>query len=210
MRKYIPEKAKLIPAQAECKFRGELFDVYQWPQEMFDGSIATFEMLRREDTVVIIAVLTAEEQKRMGRVAEGETAEDKIVITYQTQPHQDWFYDYPGGRHDNPEETELEAAKRELREEMGLSFKNWKLVRVHQPFLKIDWLVYTFVATGLLEQVPQELDTGEKIEVLEVTLEELREYAQKPNAKYLMPEFMREIKSLAELQALPALYEYGE
>lgn len=38
MRKYIPENAKLIPAEAECKFRGELFDVYQWPQEMFDGS----------------------------------------------------------------------------------------------------------------------------------------------------------------------------
>ncbi len=208
MRKYIPENVKLIPAEAECKFRGELFDVYQWPQEMFDGSTATFEMLRREDTVVIIAVLTAEEQRRLGKVAKDENAEDKVVITYQTQPHQDWFYDYPGGRHDNPDEIELEAAKRELREETGLNFANWKLVEVHQPFTKIDWLVYTFVATGLVGQVAQQLDTGEKIEVLEVTLDELREYAKKPNAKYLMPGFMRGVKNLNELRELPALYEY--
>lgn len=207
MRKYIPERAKLIPEEAECKFRGELFDVYQWPQELFDGSMATFEMLQREDTVVIIAILTAEEQRRLG-VAEGEMVEDKVVITYQTQPHQDWFYDYPGGRHDESEETELEAAKRELREETGLSFENWKLVEVHQPFTKIDWLVYTFVATGFIDQAPQELDAGEKIEVLEVTLDELREYAKKPNAKYLMPDFMRKIKNLEELRALPALYKY--
>ena len=191
MRKYIPENVKLIPAEAECKFQGELFDVYQWPQEMFDGSTATFEMLRREDTVVIIAVLTAEEQRRLEKVTGDEDVEDKVVITYQTQPHQDWFYDYPGGRHDT-----------------GLSFANWKLVEVHQPFTKIDWLVYTFVATDLVGQVAQKLDAGEKIKVLEVTLDELREYAKKPNAKYLMLGFMQGVKNLDELRKLPALYEY--
>ncbi len=191
MRKYIPENAKLIPKQAECKFRGELFDVYQWPQELFDGSMATFEMLRREDTVVIIAV-----------------KDDKIVITYQTQPRQGWFYDYPGGRHDNPDETELEAAKRELREETGMSFQNWELIDVRQPFLKLDWLVYTFLATDFIQQGPQELDAGEKIEVLEVTFDELREYAKKPNAKYLWPEILQNVKSLDELKSLPALYQY--
>lgn len=134
--------------------------------------------------------------------------ETKVVITYQTQPHQDWFYDYPGGRHDNSEETELEAAKREMREETGMSFESWKLVDVHQPFTKIDWLVYTFLATGFIDQAPQELDAGEKIEVLEVTLEELREYADRPNAKHLMPGFLHGIKSLDELQNLPALHEY--
>lgn len=209
MRKYIPGRMKLIPEQATCQFRGELFEVYQWPQELFDGSMATFEMLKREDTVVIIALLTPEEQKSLGYTVDDENMEDKIVITYQTQPHQDWFYDYPGGRHDNTEETELEAAQREMREETGMSFKNWKLVAVRQPFTKIDWLVYTFVATGLIRQGAQELDAGEKIEVMAVTFDELREYAQKPNAKYLMPEFMRGMKSLEELRALPELYNYN-
>lgn len=191
MRKYIPADAKLLPENAECKFRGELFDVYQWPQEMFDGSVATFEMLKREDTVITIAV-----------------RDDKVVITHQTQPRQDWFYDYPGGRHDNPAETELEAAKRELREETGMSFQNWKLIDARQPFLKLDWLIYTFLATDFIEQKEQKLDAGEKIEVLEVTFDELREYAKKPNAKHLLPEFLRDIKTIDELKNLPALYEY--
>ena len=51
---------------------------------------------------------------------------------------------------DAEDESELEAAKRELREETGLVFKNWKLVEVSQPFSKIDWLVYTFVASELV------------------------------------------------------------
>jgi len=191
MRKYIPQNAKLIPENAECKFQGKLFDVYQWPQEMFDGSMSTFEMLRRKDTVVTIAI-----------------HDDKVIITRQRQPRQDWFFDYPGGRHDNPAETELEAAQRELREETGLSFQNWKLINVHQPFSKIDWLIYTFLATGFIKQEAQKLDSGEEIEVMAVTFDELRTYAKKPNAKYLLPEFLQDITTLDELKNLPALYDY--
>lgn len=191
MRQYIPKNAKLIPENAECKFRGELFDVYQWPQEMFDGSVSTFEMLKRQDTVITIAI-----------------HDNKIIITRQRQPRQDWFFDYPGGRHDHSSETELEAAKRELREETGLSFQNWKLVNVTQPFSKIDWLIYTFLATDFIKQEPQKLDAGEEIEIMEVTFDELREYAKKPNAKYLLPEFLQNITTLDELKNLPALHEY--
>lgn len=191
MRQYIPKNAKLIPENAECKFRGKLFDVYQWPQEMFDGSVSTFEMLKRQDTVTTIAI-----------------RDNKIIITHQRQPRQDWFFDYPGGRHDNPAETELEAAKRELREETGLSFQNWKLINVTQPFSKIDWLIYTFLATDFIKQESQKLDAGEEIEVMEVTFDELREYAKKPSAKYLLPEFLQNITTLDELKDLPALCEY--
>ncbi len=191
MRKYIPDTAKLIPEEAELKFKGELFDVYQWPQEMYDGSMATFEMLRRSDTVETVAI-----------------KDDKIVITYQIQPHQDWFYAYPGGRMDPEDESELAAAKRETAEEAGMEFANWKLVDVHQPIPKIDWLVYTFIATDFTRQIPQHLDNGEKIEVLEVTFDELREYAKKPNAKFLFPEWMKRVQTLDELKALPGLYEY--
>lgn len=191
MRKYIPENVDLIPQQAELKFKGELFDVYQWPQEMFDGSMATFEMLRREDTVEVVAI-----------------KDDKIVVTYQTQPCQDWFYAYPGGRHDNPAENELDAAKRELREEAGMIFRDWKLVDVKQPYSKMDWLVYTFVATGFESQGDLILDAGEKIKVLEVTFDELQELAKKPNAKFLQPDWMKAVQSIEEIKNLPALYNY--
>ena len=36
-----------IPPHATCVFQGILFDVYQWQQEMFDGSFRTFEKIRR-------------------------------------------------------------------------------------------------------------------------------------------------------------------
>ena len=43
----LPAGAHLIPPEAKCVFRGKIFDVYQWPQRLYDGSTATFEMLRR-------------------------------------------------------------------------------------------------------------------------------------------------------------------
>lgn len=191
MRKYLPPHFKPIPEQAKLKFKGELFDTYQWPQEMFDGSMATFEMLRREDTVVAIGI-----------------HDDKIVITYQTQPYQDWFYDYPGGRHSNPSEDELTAAKREMREETGMEFKNWKLVNAHQVISKIDWIIYTFVATDLTAQSPQQLDAGEKIKVLEVSFDEWKEYAARPDAKFLYCDWMKDIHSIEDFKNLPELYHY--
>ncbi len=38
MRKYIPDDTILVPRNAELVFSGKVFDVYQWPQELFDGT----------------------------------------------------------------------------------------------------------------------------------------------------------------------------
>lgn len=245
MRRFIPKGTKLIPSQAECKFKGEIFEVYQWPQELYDGSVATFEMLRRADTVKVVAVLTPEEQKRCKNlvdfdmeVAESpdeETsdsvnagAEDllnsgaddslrseaeekpKLVITRQRQPRKDWFYDYPGGRNDNPAEDELDAAKRELLEEAGLSFKNWKLIEVKQPFAKMDWLVYVFLATGLIDQTSQNLDAGEEIVPGVTSLERVQDLAQKENAQYLRFRDYTTYQNIDDLLAQTGLFDYGE
>lgn len=187
----MPKGLKSIPEGAERKFRGMIFDVYQWSQEMFDGSTETFEMLSRADTVKVIAVI-----------------DEKIVITKQRQPRKDWFYDYPGGRNDNPKEDELAAAKRELREETGLVMKNWKLIGAKQPFAKIDWLVYTFLATGLVSRSKPELDAGEEIEVLEVSFDELERLVQKPDSQYLRFKDYEKYQNLEQLLQALALYQY--
>src|SRR3990167_5280393 len=57
MKKQVPKDAVLIPDTAKRVFRGQIFDVYQWPQKMFDNSTQTFEMLRRPDTIAVIAVV---------------------------------------------------------------------------------------------------------------------------------------------------------
>lgn len=45
-----------IPDHAQLVFTGKTFDVYQWEQEMFDGSTKTFEKLRRNHSIDIVAV----------------------------------------------------------------------------------------------------------------------------------------------------------
>lgn len=196
----------MIPEEARCVFSGVIYDVYQWPQEMYDGSTATFEMLRRADTVKIIAVLTPEEQVRLHNVVKITTSiEDRIVVTKQKQPRKDWFYDYPGGRVDPEDADELAGAKRELLEEAGLEFSNWKLVDVKQPFNKTDWLVYTFVASGLVRQVEQDLDGGELIEVELATIPEIQELAKSKDSQYLRFKYFDKLDSVAELLNLPEL-----
>lgn len=193
MREFVPKNVKLIPDNAEMVFRGKIFDVYQWPQEMFDGTTETFEMLKRADTVEIIAI-----------------KDDKIVITRQRQPRKDWYYAFPGGRADIEGENELAAAKRELLEETGMEFRNWKLIKIVQPFAKVDWLVYTFLATDFVGQETQKLDAGEMIEVKEVSFAEMVKLTKEPNARDLKVDWdgLGEIKSLDELKNLPAAYSY--
>lgn len=230
MRKYVPDGAKLLPKEAKKVFSGVISEVYQWPQELFDGTTATFEMIKRPDTVKIVVVLTPEEVRAAGLetmkagepagedVPSAGEAEDsgtrsgdvksearaKVVITKQEQPRKDVFYDIPGGRVDAEDESELAAAKRELYEETGLKMRNWKLITAVQPFNKIDWIIYTFVATGLVERGEQSLDGGERIEVMAISFEDLRRLENAPEARYLEAG----ARSLEELLGKPGLCEY--
>lgn len=185
MRTVVPVNADLMPGKAKKVFEGVIFDVYQWPQEMFDGSIETFEMLKRPDTVEVIAI-----------------KDGKLVVVHEQQPGTKEFYDIPAGRHDVDSETELRAAQRELLEETGLSFKNWKLVAVSHPAHKIDWLVYTFVATDFEEQVTPKMDVGEKIQVEYLTLEEFKSLGVKQRLRYYS-DILKQADSLESLMALP-------
>lgn len=213
MRKYVPDGAKLLPKEAKKVFSGVISEVYQWPQELFDGTTATFEMIKRPDTVKIVAVLTPEEVKVAGletmrvegvATSDKDEARAKVVITKQEQPRKDVFYDIPGGRVDEEDESELAAAKRELYEETGLKMQNWKLITAVQPFNKIDWIIYTFVATGLVEKGEQSLDGGERIEVMAISFEDLLRLENAPEARYLEAG----ARSLEELMEKPGLYEY--
>lgn len=145
----LPPDAHLIPSEAACVFHGEIFDVYQWKQRLFDGGFATFEMLRRPDTVAVIAL-------------DG----DAVVVLDEEQPGGIVRHGHvPVGRVDPADPSVLAAARRELREETGLSFAHWRLLEVRQPETKIEWFVHTFVAAGLSGREGQHLDPGERIRV---------------------------------------------
>lgn len=158
------QKKSGIPPQAKRVFKGVIFDVYQWEQEMYDGTTATFEKLKRPDTAVVIPVLP----------------DQKILVASQEQPDKAPFMGFPGGRIDEGEEP-LDGAKRELLEETGYASEDWVLFEAQEPVGKIDWTIYTFIARNTQKIAEQNLDGGEKIELRILSFEELIELATQGN-----------------------------
>jgi ADP-ribose pyrophosphatase len=192
-RSYIPDDFKGLPENAELMFEGEIFDVYQWDQLAFDGKTKLrFEKLKRCDSVRVIAL----------------TDDGRILINKEEQPGTGLFYDLPAGKHDDPDETEEQAAKRELLEETGYSFKNWKMVSARQLMVKIDWINYAFLAWGEEPRTNTDLEAGEKIEVLKLSLKEITDlFRDSDNVRTPEKEKSLFLKasSVADLKALPDL-----
>jgi ADP-ribose pyrophosphatase len=184
MRNTIPNNAVTIPSKAKLVFKGVIYDVYQWEQTLFDGSTATFEMLKRPDTVKILAI-----------------KDDQLLILEQEQPNQRRFYDIPGGMHDHEDETELEAAQRELLEETGMKFKTWKLLSVKQPHRKIEQFVYIFLAMDFIESVEPNVDDGEKIKLHLMSLTDAKNILASAEARFF-PDNLKDIELIEDLYEL--------
>lgn len=153
-----PKSKQPIPDNAKKVFGGVFFDVYQWEQELFDGTKTLFEKLKRPDTVVVFPVLD----------------DGKIILTEQEQPGKEPFIGATGGRVDEGEDI-LEAAKRELLEESGYEASEFILWDAQHPTSKIDWVIYTFIAKGLKKVAGMNLDAGEKIALKPVSFDEFIE-----------------------------------
>jgi ADP-ribose pyrophosphatase len=156
-----------IPTTAEKVFDGIIFDVYHWKQEMFDGSVETFEAIRKKDTVTIIAVVG-----------------DKILVNDEEQPGHGVFQALPGGRCEEGS-TPLEDAKRELAEETGYTADDWQEWFISDPWnaVKIEWNNHFFIARDCKKTEEQNLDPGEKITVNLLTFEEFLEFRHNPKAR---------------------------
>lgn len=153
-----PKSKQPFPENAKLVFKGAIFDVYQWEQELYNGNKAIFEKLKRPDTVLIIPV----------------TEDGKIIMSYQEQPGKAPFTGTIGGRVDEGEDA-LEAAKRELLEESGYEAREWVVLDAFQPVSKIEWAIYVFIAKGCKKVAEQSLDGGEKIELRLVDFDEFVE-----------------------------------
>ena len=143
-----------IPKQAKKIFTGEIFDTYQWEQKLYNGSTATFEMLKRPNTVLVIS-----------------TVGDKIILACEQQPLKKNPYTLFGGRQEAGE-TPLRSAKREFLEESGMVSSDWEILHSYQPLIKMDWTIFYFIARDCKKIQDQKLDPGEKIKLVELTFEQ--------------------------------------
>ncbi len=146
-----------IPPQAKSVFKGEIFEIFQWEQELFDGTTAIFERARRADTAFVIPIL-----------------DGKIVIADEEQPGGRQFVTLPGGRLEKNESAEI-GMQRELLEETGLQSTDLELLTVYEPAGKIDWKISIFIARGCIQKAEPHLDPGEKISLRKVSFDEFCE-----------------------------------
>ncbi len=186
-----PESNQPMPKDAKRVFKGEIFEVYQWGQRLFDGKVATFEKAKRADSVSVIPV----------------TPEGKIILAEQEQPGTSPFIGVLGGRIDEGEDP-LEAGKRELMEETGCDAKDYKLWFARQLTNKIDWAVYIFIARGVKKVREPELEGGEKIKLIEVTFDEFIRIVAQENYRDLeiSLEIFRVINKPGGLESLRKLF----
>ena len=165
-----------LPEHSRRVFNGELFEVWQWEQKLFDGSSAIFERLRRQDTATVIAV-----------------ADDKILFQEQLQPESaEPFFSLPGGRIEW-EEDPLEGGKRELLEETGYVSDDWQLWRAVQSSHKIVWTMHFYIARACVKREEPHMDAGEKITTTRISFEELIALSDNPrfHDRELITEFLR-------------------
>jgi ADP-ribose pyrophosphatase len=148
-----------IPSHAKKVFSWIVFDIYQWEQEMFDGSIQIFEYAKRPSTVITLPII-----------------DQKIAIAYDRQPWRDARINLFSGSLYSQEDP-LVWAKRELEEETGLLSYNRSLYQCYQIWGRVDKYLYYYIAKNCTFDWVQALDPWwEEIEILYYSFDEFLQY----------------------------------
>ncbi|MGK2848978.1 MAG: NUDIX hydrolase [Minisyncoccota bacterium] len=155
-------QSKNIPDSAELVFEGVVFRVYQWHQELYDGSTAIFEKVVHPDSVEMIAMV-----------------DGRVIILEQEQPTHPKFISFPGGRVD-PNEEPLIAAHRELLEETGHRSDDLFLWKTIESVGSVQGACHIFIARDCVQVHDGMPDPGEKIERRLIDFDELLYLVEHP------------------------------
>lgn len=144
-----------IPRRAKRVFKGIIFEVYQWPQKLINNTYTTFEMISKPNSVVIIP-----------------TVGQKILISIRKQAFNKATLALLGG-YIKESEKPIEAAKRELLEETGLTSQDWHLLRSYKHFLDIRCNMYLYIARDCKKVTEPVLNGDEQIQLMRVSFSKL-------------------------------------
>ena len=138
-------------------FRGKLLDVRVDRVRLPDGHEGTREYVVHQGAAVIIPVL------------------DNGDLVFERQfryPLGEAFVELPAGKID-PGEEAFTTAQRELLEETGYSASEWRyLGKMHPCVGYSDERIEIFLANGLKRESKHQLDHGEFLEVLNLSLDD--------------------------------------
>ena len=166
-------------------FQGEIFSVWQWEQEMFDGSKKTFERISRNDAASMIGVLP----------------DKRILLIWDQQPDREGVLTPAGGGIEKGE-TPQEAATREFQEETGYITKKVIPLLSYTPAHKIEFTVSFFIGRDCKKVGEPMSDGGEKIELRFFTFDEFLALGQNEQLRDMRLRIM-----LLEAQIDPAKKE---
>lgn len=151
--------AHLAETQIEGKqvFSGKLLDVRMDTVQLPDGQKSTREYIVHQGAVVVIPIL------------------DNGELIFERQyryPLGKALFELPAGKID-PGEDIHRTAERELLEETGYSASEWRYLGVMHPCVGYsNERIEIFLARGLKKESGQQLDHGELLDVLYLSLDE--------------------------------------
>lgn len=145
-------------ASSENVYDGEILHVYKDTVTLPNGKLATREAIRHVGAVGILPV----------------TEDGRVIIERQFRyPIAQVVTEIPAGKLDRKTEDRLSAAKRELREETGITADEWIDMGLYYPVPAYsDEKITLYLARGL-HYGEQDLDEDEFLNTEAVPLEEL-------------------------------------
>lgn len=154
------EHLKEEKLSSECVFDGALLHIEHWQVRLPDGKTALREIARHLGAVAVVPV----------------DEDGCVTVVYQYRPAVGRvMLEIPAGKLDYADEDRLEAAQRELREETGLSAREWTRLSdiVPSPGYLTERITL-YLARGL-SQGETEPDADEFLNIEKLPLKELVE-----------------------------------
>lgn len=157
---------KPIPPTAKQVFAGKKYSVWQWEEELFDGSRGLWEGVRRNHTAHTIGVLP----------------DERILLTEDEQPGRSSVITPAGGQVDAGEEPAA-AARREFMEETGYDIGTLIPWHYYRASTNMDWFIYAYVGRDLEKVAEPDLEAGEKVTIKTFTFDEFLQLGRTPKLR---------------------------